>query len=321
MPWTLTNPNGEYKRFNPINPDDRDGDGADEDPLLPCTDLINNVNGAPVRDMWDDATSEPCDRDDIMDAYDWNRNGDHDDDYLTYVDPFPYSFEDTSLVSTCQGCGLRMAVEQLTTNGRPTSVWVIVFLSDGVVNMSDTNQTYGDIPTQFRYGFCGADPDTAFWESYCIDWNDGLTPAGNPDPSPGISAGRYCLDANQDGNPAPSECPPDSTYTTESGPYSVEDYAMDWVDRAALLESANPNEPRGEDIIIYSIGLGGGVSAGEKLLRYMANVGDDGSRGNDQCAGVPALQTCGNYYYSPNASYLAQIFESIASRIFTKISR
>jgi hypothetical protein len=53
----------------------------------------------------------------------------------------------------------------------------------------------------------------------------------------------------------------------------------------------------------------------------MANVGDDGSRANDACAGVPALQTCGNYYYSPNASYLAQIFESIASRIFTKISR
>jgi len=53
----------------------------------------------------------------------------------------------------------------------------------------------------------------------------------------------------------------------------------------------------------------------------MANVGDEGSRANDQCDGIAPLENCGNYYYAPNASYLAQIFENIAGRIFTKISR
>jgi hypothetical protein len=312
VPWTLTSPNGGYRRFNPINPDDRDGDGDDADPGATCIDNIDNDGVPPsppvppgwsinTRDLWDDATGDPCDRDDILDAFDWNRDGDRDNDNN---DPLPYNFEDTSLLSTCQGCGLRMAVEQLQANGRPTSVWVIVFLSDGVANMSDTNQTYGEIPADFRYGFCGTDPDTSFWGTYCIDWNN----AGE------FGEGRFCIDADED------ECPPDATHTNDSGPYSVEDYAMDWVDTAALLESTNPDEPGGEDIIMYAIGLGG-ASAGENLLRYMANVGDDGSRANDPCAGVPALQNCGNYYYSPNASYLAQIFESIASRIFTKISR
>jgi hypothetical protein len=162
LPWTLTSPNGGYRRFNPINPDDRDGDGNDADAAATCTDLINNVNGGPGRDLWDDATGEPCDRDDILDVFDWNRNGNHDDDN---IDPLFGSWEDTSLLSTCQGCGLRMAVEQLTTNGRPTSVWVIVFLSDGVANMSDTNQTFGDIPAEFRYGFCGTIPDSSFWST------------------------------------------------------------------------------------------------------------------------------------------------------------
>jgi hypothetical protein len=53
----------------------------------------------------------------------------------------------------------------------------------------------------------------------------------------------------------------------------------------------------------------------------MANVGDEGSRLNDECAGVATQQHCGNYYYAPAGPYLSQIFESIAGRIFTKISR
>jgi hypothetical protein len=91
-------------------------------------------------------------------------------------------------------------------------------------------------------------------------------------------------------------------------------------DMAALLESTNSDEPLGEDIIIYSIGMGA-ASAGEDVLRYMANIGEDGTRTNDECTGIPTQQNCGNYYYAPSASYLAQIFENIAARIFTKISR
>ena len=302
--WYQASPWGGYRAFNPIWPDDRDGNGVDPDPGLPCVDLfVNNSDGSlgdPVPDMWDDSSGDACDRDGELDAFDWNRDGYWgtcpDINFCPETlgvgdnaDPMNGTYEDTSLVSTCSGCGLREATNVLRAGGRRNSTWVIVFLSDGVANLSDTHDTNNLIDEDFEYGFCGDDPGTGFWASYCID-NDA------------------------------DECPPGSTHTTESGPYSVHDYAFDMVDRAALLESENENEPAGEDIVIFSIGLGA-ASGGEDLLRYMANVGDEGSRANDPCAGIDPLQMCGNYYYAPNASYLAQIFENIAGRIFTKISR
>jgi len=87
--------------------------------------------------------------------------------------------------------------------------------------------------------------------------------------------------------------------------------------------STNDHEPLGQNIIMYAVGMGA-ASNGEAILRYMANVGDEGSRNNDMCApgGVPMppQTNCGNYYYAPTGAYLNQIFESIATRIFTKIS-
>ncbi|OQY94970.1 MAG: hypothetical protein B6D39_00625 [Anaerolineae bacterium UTCFX2] len=317
--WYRESPWGGYRPFNPIWPDDRDGNGMDADPGMPCVDeFVNNADGTlgdPVPDMWDDDTGDACDRDDELDAFDWNRDGYWGTCPNTAycpetlgggdnIDPLSNTFEDTSLVSTCSGCGLRVATDVLRATGRRNSTWVIVFLSDGVANLSDDHDSFNLIDAGFRYGFCGKNPNTSFWSSYCIDRNA----AGS------FSEGRFCID-----NTA-AECPPSSTHTTESGPYSVEDYAFDMVDRAALLFSENEHEPTGEDIVIFSIGLGA-ASGGENLLRYMANVGDEGSRANDPCAGVPALQNCGNYYYAPNASYLSQIFENIAGRIFTKISR
>lgn len=339
VPWAgKSSPNGGYRAFNPIWAEDRDGDGRDADPGRPCTDeFVNNTDGTPganYPDMWADEDDDsvlkgdPCDRDDILDVFDWDKDGiwydpatgDHDTD--DEIDPTSSTFEDTSLLSTCYGCGIRVATETLQNDGRSGAVWVIVFLSDGIANLSDTPDTNPTIPSQFQYGFCGHNPATAFWASYCID------------PNTGASEGRYCIDLEAD------ECPPTAAqiqdpdppfpnlikgHTTTSGPYSVEDYALDWVDTAALLESFNPNEPRGEDIVMFSIGLGA-ASGGEALLRYMANVGDDGSRGNDPCrrpdgTEIEPLHNCGNYYYAPTGSYLSQIFENIASRIFTKISR
>jgi hypothetical protein len=190
----------------------------------------------------------------------------------------------------------------LKNGGRMDSVWVMVFLSDGIANLSDTHSSNPDIPGGYEYGFCGDDPSTSFWGSFCIDKNLGG------------SAGRFCLDTPS------NECPPGSTSTTASGPYSVEDYAFDMVDAAALLYTTNPNEPMGEDMVIYSVALGA-ASAQPQVLRYMANLGEDGDRANDSCTGQPATSNCGNYYYAPTGAYLDQIFESIASRIFTKISR
>jgi len=319
VPWTNVNPFLQHKTFNPIWPEDRDGDGHDADPAAPCEDLPREdppLSGNWIEpDLWDDTTGEPCDADGFLDVFDWNGNGQHytldalgnvtgGDDA---IDPIPGTREDTSLLSTCTGCGIRIATEHLKAFGRQNSVWVMVFLSDGVPNLSDFPSVYSGVPSAFTYGFCGDNPATSFWKTACIDRNQNYGAMN--------SVGRYCFDD------VAGECPPGTAHTAASGPYSVEDYAYDMADAAALLESTNPNEPLGEDIIIYTIGLGTAAQAGEPVLRYMANIGDDGERLNDPCASTAAYHPCGNYYYAPTASYLNQIFESIANRIFTKISR
>ena len=97
--------------------------------------------------------------------------------------------------------------------------------------------------------------------------------------------------------------------------YSVLDYALDMTDTAALTRSLNLNEPGGNEISIYTIGLGaaGGdtsdpfnVSIGEQLLRYMAAVGDDGDRQTDPCQTVGPRRICGQYYYAPSGARLGR---------------
>jgi hypothetical protein len=300
------------KKFNPIFPDDRDGNGVDADPGAPCT-LYGDGTPWEKPNPFDPTTWIPCDDDSKLDAFDWNNNGVWGDDYVPSKDPFAMgTYEVTSLLSTCTGCGIRVATQVLKNGGRPGSVWIMVLLSDGIANLSDTHNTVSSIPGSFIYGFCGNHPASSFWPS-CIDYN-----------TPGFSAGRYCIDTNA------AQCPPGSTHTTTSAPYSVEDYAMDMTDAAALLKSTNPNEPTGQDIIIYSIGLGA-ASSGANLLRYVADVGDNGIRdwgtASDPCYNsstssfLPPTTNCGNYYYAPTGAYLNQIFEHIAAQIFTKISR
>jgi hypothetical protein len=215
-----------------------------------------------------------------------------------------------------------MANEQLVSSARSNAVWVMVFLSDGVANMSDTPRTYAydaatklGIPSIYPDGFCGGGIDASFWTSLCIDKD---------------TSRRYCI--NQD----PDTCPPDtngvvvvqlakagSGYTPPySPPYSVEDYARDMTDMAALTKSTNPKEKRGNDMAIYTIGFGSAVVPyGAPLLRYMAAVGDDGDRSTDPCLVEPDLtKSCGQYYFAPTGDDLLPIFENIASRIYTKIS-
>ncbi len=88
--------------------------------------------------------------------------------------------------------------------------------------------------------------------------------------------------------------------------------------------------------MIFTIGLGDLVTSntacatawgatcepdlGEQLLRYIAAVGDDGDPTTDPCSTFGVGADCGNYYYSPTGSGLLEVFEAIASRIFTRIT-
>lgn len=298
--------------YNPTYPDDRDGDGADVDSGAPCDYSLN---------AWWDPVNGPCDLEDKYDAFNWNLDDDRlftDADQTVAESWMNDRGEDGrfAVVSTCTGCALRMAANELKKNGRPGAVWVVVFLSDGAANMSDTPLTGGSdpdtgdpiIPWEYPNGFCTQN----YWGSNCFDTD--LSP-------------RYCLDETSD------TCPPHSVWETrdrDTSHYSVYDYALDMVDEIALtiVRSSNdsdPNynqkEPIGNDVAIYAIGLGDAISYGESLLRYMAAVGDDGDRNTDPCALTTAKRSCGNYYYAATGAELLPIFEDIASRIYTRITQ
>ena len=323
--------------FNPTNPEDRDGDGSDWDPLLPsCTYSSNPMCCTPDEDRWDENPKfdalglgwggVPCDEPNLWDAYDWDGDGvwTENDNIIgsswaakNLRDPDGSgslsAFVVDSPLSTCTGCGIRAAANILKQNGRPGAVWVIIFLSDGIVNQSDTANTMGNELSGYPNGFCTGGAGYGFWSTICIDFD---------------STTRYCID--DDENTCPAASPPlvNNVIWESSDPssnYSVLDYARDMVDQAALTKSTNTNELPGNEIAIYAIGLGDGIGQGtgvigEDLLRYMAAVGDDGDRTTDLCSSTAHRQDCGQYYYAPTGDALLPIFEDIATRIYTRIT-
>lgn len=312
-------------KVNAANPEDRDGDGSDADPAKQC--WVSRVPTQIEKDSrWDDILNVPCDDETKLDAFDWDGDGVYTDNDDAAGRAWLASTGNTTdaIVSTCTGCGMRAASNELKENGRPGAVWVIIFLSDGAANMSDTHISGGTdpngeplVPAAYPGGFC----TQRFWPDFCFDY------AATP---------RYCLDAKDLTQPSPFKpltCPPGSTWEVQSpatSHYSVYDYAFDMTDAAALRvvnppvagdPDYNPNEPIGNDIAIYSVGLGPAISYGETILRYMAAVGDDGDRVTDQCATTLAKTSCGQYYFAKTGEDLRPIFDNIASRIYTKITR
>jgi hypothetical protein len=124
--------------------------------------------------------------------------------------------------------------------------------------------------------------------------------------------------------------------------YDTEDAAVDQSYFVGCPE-ANSFDPTltsctspGQGAVVFTIGLGddminnikcdpvkypGGCEPdqGEKLLRYIAAVGDDGDPSTDPCSTTGTGLSCGNYYFAPQGGSLLQVFEAIASRIFTRI--
>lgn len=137
-----------------------------------------------------------------------------------------------------------------------------------------------------------------------------------------------------------------------TGKYDADDYARDMADFAGLIEVA-PNQP-GNFIAMYSIAFGEDVvneATGAPLLRYIADAGDngfiddnieqdlrdngvidiiDGNYPNTPPWGEPGecedvrsqpKEKCGNYYYAEDLATLSEVFEDIAGRLFTRLSR
>lgn len=231
------------------------------------------------------------------------RNYDADGNYLF---PFRcYSCDDygdySALATTNVGGGLLKAGNMFAEETREESLWVVVVLTDGSANATDlaADDDLFD-PSTYPLGYC---PD------------DGTIPPACQDED--ISTRHSSTNLN----------------------YDADDYARDMADFIGCY----PEDPAaacggqtGQGAVIFSIGLGPAVlnnineatgqPYGAALLRYIASVGYDGDPANDPCAGLDANEDewkewCGNYYYSPTGGQLVGVFEDIASRIFTRLTR
>jgi hypothetical protein len=245
------------------------------------------------------------------------------------------------------GAGLAFGTNQFVTSTlrRDESVWVMIVLSDGAANVAKGVTVEGS-------DFCPGD-------GCCPDPHK-LPPSLGGETPPfcrdetnedaGESETRHCAEADPDdchpgGLPGwdPARWPDGWTADGSTVHYDAMDFARDMADFAAL------RDPLGNSIIIFAIGLGENVTnepgvmeqdAGEKLLRYLANVGYDGEwnatftthsgakiewNGGDDydlCANRPSTYDCGNYYYAPaDINELNDVFTQIASRIFTRITQ
>jgi hypothetical protein len=187
---------------------------------------------------------------------------------------------------------------------REEAVWIAIMLSDGIANAANS-----------------ADPPSVPGDWICPISTWGAPSGGGPP---------YCSDG--DPNPPPSG----TRHPSGDVDYDADDYARDWADFLGCpsppnVTCANTVPGGGQDVVIFSIGLGeavtkytkgGDVDQGEQLLRYIAAVGDDGDPLTDPCASALIGKDCGNYYFvlDPSGGQLLDVFEAIASRIFTRIT-
>jgi Flp pilus assembly protein TadG len=201
----------------------------------------------------------------------------------------------SSCTTTNSGGALTLAGNMFAQASRPDALWVVIFLSDGAANASNASPGHS-------YGYC----PTSDWDSpFCRDLSASTRHNGTSDPLH----------------------------------YDADDYARDSADFVGCWQTSPASgctylPSGGQGALIFTIGLGNQVTksysgeypAGVALLRYIAAVGDDGDPATDLCSGytsnMTAWQTnCGNYYYDATGNKLIPVFEDIASRIFTRISR
>lgn len=212
------------------------------------------------------------------------------------------TFDDWSpYMTTNIGGGLRKGGLMFAHETREDALWIVILLTDGLANATDmdTGDNLTDIYS-YPIGFC---PE---WENLCQD--DDTT----------------------------------TRHADSSPQYDADDYARDMADFVACapLSPAADCATEGQGAVIFAIGLGdevindysgttipevNGIPYGAALLRYIAQVGIDGNPdpapASDPCFGeIDYTEWCGNYYFSPGGSQLYQVFEDIASRIFTRLT-
>lgn len=195
--------------------------------------------------------------------------------------------------------GLKFAGNEFGLFKREEAVWIVILLSDGGANAAkDSTNNW----------ICPGSPGAVDWvEPFCRDARSGYR------------------------------------HPSSDSMYDADDAARDNADWVGCPDSNSPQPPAcaavapgGQGAVIFTIGLGDQMTnntvcapewsgacepdRGEKLMRYIAAVGDDGNPATNPCSAVATGTSCGNYYYSPTGAGLLRVFEAIASRIFTRIT-
>jgi len=225
---------------------------------------------------------------------------------------------------TNHAAGMMLAgMEFDSARARQEAVKVVVLLSDGLANAA-----YAPNPQPF-----GVPDFTDLNVWYCpLEWR--REPGAEHDP-PGDGTTRV---ADEYQKPLCTDGDPFTGYNgvTNTSVLDPDDAARrmaDWLGCLPIGEGYNCAYGGGLGSVIFTIGLGDGVInygpnapsgiVGEELLRYIARVGYNGNpefTPNSQCWGVSNGNSCGNYYFSPEAEDLGPIFEEIADRIFTRLT-
>lgn len=119
--------------------------------------------------------------------------------------------------------------------------------------------------------------------------------------------------------------------------YDVDDYARDWADYVGLERPGAEGASQLPSIFTIAFGLDYATTStdmcaanpqdclGEELLRYIADVGDnnrvDGDYPTTPGDSAAAGRDYGNYFNAPDEERLNDVFDEIASKMFTRISR
>jgi hypothetical protein len=193
------------------------------------------------------------------------------------------------------------------------------FADTGYVDLSSCNSSNigGALKlawTEFTAGTVRAD---AVWITIMLaggpanatDGDGSPIPDAGKLPDPGKYPFGYCPVIPPDDPPC-RDGDPNLRHDFGDPAYDADDYARDWADSVA-------DPVNGGGITIYTIGLGnlirnttiGAPDGGEKLLEYIAYT----AGGSEASHGL--------YFYAPNSSQLASIFDDIAEDIFTKIAK
>lgn len=220
-----------------------------------------------------------------------------------WPEPGPYwEYELSALSTTNIGGGLLLAGNMFALEPRLSALWVVILLTDGMANATDLAED--DVISNYNtypVGYCPYMTDPLH-DPFCVDY-DVTTRHSSGDPN-----------------------------------YDAEDFARAMADYVGCYPT-NPadacNGLTGQGALIFTVGLGDevlrstnevhGRPYGASLLRYVARVGylGDPDPANDPCLDFDQANDytswCGNYYFSPTGNQLLQVFEDIASRIFTRL--